>query len=430
MSSFRHALGEIGADDSRRRPGQPHRRPTDAPHAARDGARRTRRRRDRRLPRRLHHPRLGDEQPVRRHPATAGRSARRRCAAGGGHVEGRADRAPDPRALRPRRAFRGHRGRQPGRRPRHQGRGDGARTRPARTGARAGGDGRRPRPRRRRRRRARHRHRRGRLGLRAGRLRRADGRHRGGPRGDGRAICARCSVSEPLHVTFICSGNICRSPMAEKMFAHQISERGLADEVRVTSAGTGDWHAGEGADNRANRVLREHGYPTTHRAAQINDDHLAADLVVALGRNHAADAARNGSRARPAADAAVVRPAVGCAPARCRRPLLRHARGLRGCLRRHRGRTARVCTPGWTNNSPTAESPADEALVLLVAAALAGLVRRRHRVRLSVLHGAGTVAARQEHQDLPRERADLPIADRRACARDKCSATAGFVGTR
>jgi protein-tyrosine phosphatase len=93
-------------------------------------------------------------------------------------------------------------------------------------------------------------------------------------------------VSEPLHITFICSGNICRSPMAEKMFAHQISERGLADEVRVTSAGTGDWHAGEGADNRANRVLRGHGYPTEHRARRINEDHLSADLVVALGRNH------------------------------------------------------------------------------------------------------------------------------------------------
>jgi protein-tyrosine phosphatase len=93
-------------------------------------------------------------------------------------------------------------------------------------------------------------------------------------------------VSEPLHVTFICSGNICRSPMAEKMFAQQISERGLADEVRVTSAGTGDWHAGEGADNRANRVLREHGYPTEHQARRINGDHLTADLVVALGRNH------------------------------------------------------------------------------------------------------------------------------------------------
>ncbi len=75
--------------------------------------------------------------------------------------------------------------------------------------------------------------------------------------------------------------------MAEKMFAHQIRERGLGDVVRVTSAGTGNWHAGEGADRRAKRVLRDHGYPTEHRAAQLNDDHLAADLVVALGRNHA-----------------------------------------------------------------------------------------------------------------------------------------------
>ena len=74
--------------------------------------------------------------------------------------------------------------------------------------------------------------------------------------------------------------------MAEKMFAHQIDERGLAAAVRVTSAGTGDWHAGEGADNRANRVLREHGYPTKHRAQRVNQDHLSADMVVALGRNH------------------------------------------------------------------------------------------------------------------------------------------------
>ncbi|AQA04781.1 protein tyrosine phosphatase [Mycobacterium sp. MS1601] len=93
-------------------------------------------------------------------------------------------------------------------------------------------------------------------------------------------------MPEPLHVTFVCSGNICRSPMAEKMFAHQIAERGLTDRVRVTSAGTGAWHVGEGADRRANQVLREHGYPTTHVAAQLDDDHLAADMVVALGRNH------------------------------------------------------------------------------------------------------------------------------------------------
>jgi protein-tyrosine phosphatase len=33
-------------------------------------------------------------------------------------------------------------------------------------------------------------------------------------------------------------------------------------------------------------VLREHGYPGVHEAAQLGDEHLAADLVVALGRNH------------------------------------------------------------------------------------------------------------------------------------------------
>ncbi len=90
----------------------------------------------------------------------------------------------------------------------------------------------------------------------------------------------------PLHVTFVCSGNICRSPMAEKMFAHQIEERGLADVVRVTSAGTGSWHVGDAAHHHTAHVLREHGYPTAHRAAAVDDDHLAADMVIAMGRNH------------------------------------------------------------------------------------------------------------------------------------------------
>ena len=93
-------------------------------------------------------------------------------------------------------------------------------------------------------------------------------------------------MSEALHVTFVCTGNICRSPMAEKMFADQLRRRGLGDAVRVTSAGTGNWHVGSCADQRAVRVLRAHGYSDAHCAAQLDDDHLAADLVVALGRNH------------------------------------------------------------------------------------------------------------------------------------------------
>lgn len=93
-------------------------------------------------------------------------------------------------------------------------------------------------------------------------------------------------MSDLLHVTFVCTGNICRSPMAEKMFAHQIAGRGLDHAVRVSSAGTAGWHIGKGADERTNRVLRAHGYPTDHFAAQFGDEHATADLVVALARNH------------------------------------------------------------------------------------------------------------------------------------------------
>jgi protein-tyrosine phosphatase len=54
----------------------------------------------------------------------------------------------------------------------------------------------------------------------------------------------------------------------------------------VNSAGTAGWHVGKRADERANRVLREHGYPTDHCAAQVGIDHIKADLVIALARNH------------------------------------------------------------------------------------------------------------------------------------------------
>ncbi|OLL16428.1 MULTISPECIES: low molecular weight protein-tyrosine-phosphatase [unclassified Rhodococcus (in: high G+C Gram-positive bacteria)] len=93
-------------------------------------------------------------------------------------------------------------------------------------------------------------------------------------------------TAERLHVTFVCTGNICRSPMAEKIFAEHLRRAGLAERVRVTSAGTGDWHAGEDADPRTTDLLRRHGYPTGHCARRVTDEQLAADLVVALDAGH------------------------------------------------------------------------------------------------------------------------------------------------
>jgi protein-tyrosine phosphatase len=89
-----------------------------------------------------------------------------------------------------------------------------------------------------------------------------------------------------LHVCFVCSGNICRSPMAEMVFREHLRREGLEDRVKVTSAGTGGWHVGEGADYRAAAVLAEHGYSYRHSAAQVNTDHLQADLLVALDGGH------------------------------------------------------------------------------------------------------------------------------------------------
>jgi len=95
-------------------------------------------------------------------------------------------------------------------------------------------------------------------------------------------------VSDPLHVTFICTGNICRSPMAEKVYATVLDREGLTARVQVSSAGTVPWHAGEPADERAAEVLRRHGYPADHVARQVNPNHLEADLLMAASPEHVA----------------------------------------------------------------------------------------------------------------------------------------------
>ncbi|HEU5429452.1 MAG TPA: low molecular weight protein-tyrosine-phosphatase [Actinocrinis sp.] len=88
-------------------------------------------------------------------------------------------------------------------------------------------------------------------------------------------------------VCFVCTGNICRSPMAEWVLRAHIAEAGLSDVVEVDSAGTGDWHVGDGADPRTVRVLARHGYPSRHVARQFQPaELLRRDLVIALDHGH------------------------------------------------------------------------------------------------------------------------------------------------
>jgi len=89
-----------------------------------------------------------------------------------------------------------------------------------------------------------------------------------------------------LSVVFVCTGNICRSPVAEVVFRHELEAAGLADRVRVSSAGLSGWHAGEPMDERAAALLEAEGYPSAHSARQVDAGQLGADLLVALDNEH------------------------------------------------------------------------------------------------------------------------------------------------
>ena len=89
-------------------------------------------------------------------------------------------------------------------------------------------------------------------------------------------------------VSFVCTGNICRSPMAEVILRDLLEQEGLGDQVRVISSGTGDWHLGGPADPRAVAVLHERGHDgSQHRAEQFGRaDFDEVDLVLALDHSH------------------------------------------------------------------------------------------------------------------------------------------------
>ena len=114
----------------------------------------------------------------------------------------------------------------------------------------------------------------------------------------------------PYRVVFVCSGNICRSPMAE-VITRELANgaalgdgssphgatRGadspggggtLGDHIDVRSAGTGPWHEGEDMHPLATSALLRAGYPgNRHVARQFRSADIGrVDLMVALDRRH------------------------------------------------------------------------------------------------------------------------------------------------
>jgi len=97
-------------------------------------------------------------------------------------------------------------------------------------------------------------------------------------------------MGESISVLFVCLGNICRSPMAEGVFRQLVEEEGLDGQIRIDSAGTGDWHLGESPDPRASAVARKNGVEldSIARTIEVGDlDHF--DYVLAMDRENLHD---------------------------------------------------------------------------------------------------------------------------------------------
>lgn len=90
-------------------------------------------------------------------------------------------------------------------------------------------------------------------------------------------------------VMTVCTGNICRSPMAEIILRDEFERRGLADRVRVMSSGVSDEEYGNPIDRRAVRVLKADGYeiPTHHFAHRITREEIEeTDLFLPMTASH------------------------------------------------------------------------------------------------------------------------------------------------
>ncbi len=96
-----------------------------------------------------------------------------------------------------------------------------------------------------------------------------------------------------MEVTFVCLGNICRSPMAELIFKDMVEREGLSSRFNITSYGTSDWEEGNPIYPPAAKTLAEHGIHGTHIARQLSlRDVINNDYILVMDSQNLMDVLR------------------------------------------------------------------------------------------------------------------------------------------
>lgn len=98
-------------------------------------------------------------------------------------------------------------------------------------------------------------------------------------------------MKDKVNILLCCMGNICRSPTAEGVLRRKAEAAGLAQHLRIDSAGTHDYHVGSPPDGRAQKAALGRGYDlSTLRGRQVSDEDFAAfDYILAMDRDNLAN---------------------------------------------------------------------------------------------------------------------------------------------
>ncbi len=90
-----------------------------------------------------------------------------------------------------------------------------------------------------------------------------------------------------VRICFVCLGNICRSPTAEGVMLHLVSEANLEESIFVDSAGTSGFHSGEKADRRSRETANNRGFELPSRSRKfISEDFARFDYIIAMDKDN------------------------------------------------------------------------------------------------------------------------------------------------